>query len=70
MNIQIIKESLFNKLGKKVTITEKGLRNRKLIYEGTLYKLYPNIFSIMTKRGEKTFSYSDIAMKTIAIKYQ
>lgn len=70
MNLDLIKENLLNKIGKKVIITEKGMRNRKNIYEGTLYKLYPNIFSVMTNRGEKTFSYSDVATKTILIKYQ
>ena len=70
MNLDIIKNSLLNKIGKKVIITEKGMRNRKQIFEGIIYKLYPNIFSIMTRSGEKTFSYSDIATKTILIKYQ
>ena len=70
MNINIIKDQLVGKIGKNVIITERGLRNKKQIFEGTIYKLYPNIFSIMTRSGEKTFSYSDIATKTILIKYQ
>lgn len=70
MNLDIIKGSLSNKIGKKVIITEKGMRNRKQIFEGTIYRLYPNIFSIMTRSGEKTFSYADIATKMILIKYQ
>lgn len=70
MNIDIIKENIRLKLGRKVMITERGMRNRKQIYEGIVYKMYPNIFSIMTKTGEKTFSYSDVATKTLLIKYQ
>ena len=70
MNIDIIKEKLSDKIGKNVIITERGCRNKKFIYEGIIYKMYPNIFSIMTRNGEKTFSYSDIASKTIFIKYQ
>lgn len=70
MNLDIIKCELSKKINKKVIITEKGMRNRKNIFEGYLYKLYPNIFSIMTKDGEKTFSYADFATKTILIKYQ
>lgn len=70
MNIDIIKENIRLKLGRKVMITERGMRNRKQIYEGIIYKMYPNIFSIMTKTGEKTFSYSDVATKTLLIKYQ
>ncbi|MBR5662082.1 MAG: hypothetical protein IKX00_00345 [Bacilli bacterium] len=70
MNLNVIKDELEKKLNKNVIITEKGMRNRKSIFEGYIYKLYPNIFSIMTKSGEKTFAYSDIATKTIIIKYQ
>lgn len=70
MNLSIIKEDLNRKLGRQIIVTEHGMRNRKSIYEGTLYKLYPNIFSIMTRNGEKSFSYSDIATKSIVIKYK
>lgn len=70
MNLDIIKDKIVQKIGSNVIITEKGMRNRKQIYEGKLYKIYPNIFSIMTRNGEKTFSYSDVATKTVLIKYQ
>ena len=68
MNIDIIKEKVERYLGKNVVIERRCLRNRKEIYEGKLYKLYPNIFSILTDRGEKTFSYVDVATKDILIK--
>ena len=70
MNLDIVKSELSKKINNKVIVTEKGMRNRKNIFEGYIYKLYPNIFSIMTKNGEKTFSYADFATKTILIKYQ
>ena len=70
MNLDIIKDKIFQKIGSNVIITEKRMRNRKSIFEGYIYKLYPNIFSIMTNNGEKTFSYADYATKTIHIKYQ
>ena len=70
MNIDIIKDGMSDKIGRRVVITERGSRNKKFIYEGYIYKMYPNIFSIMTRNGEKTFSYSDIASKTIYIKFQ
>jgi len=69
MNINIIKDKIKNNLGKNVHITLKCVRNRKEIYEGKLYKVYPNIFSILTRLGEKTFSYVDVATKDIVIKY-
>lgn len=69
MNINLIKDNIKNKLGREVIITLKCIRNRKEIYEGKLYKVYPNIFSILTRNGEKTFSYVDVATKDILIKY-
>lgn len=69
MNLDIIKNNLRNKINSEVIITVKGIRNKKEIYEGKIYKLYPNIFSIMTYNGEKSFSYADIATKDVLIKY-
>ena len=68
MNIDIIKEKIKSLIGKEVKIEQKCMRNRKEVYEGKVYKLYPNIFSIMTDRGEKTFPYADFATKDITIK--
>ena len=70
MNVGIIKEYIKKNIGKNVVITEHGMRNKKHFYEGKLYKSYPNIFSIMTNIGEKSFSYADVATKEITIKYQ
>lgn len=69
MNLDVIKNSLNKKIGSNVIVTVKGIRNKKQIYEGKIYKLYPNIFSIMTRNGEKSFSYADVAIKDILIKY-
>ena len=70
MNLDIIKDNISKKIGRNVVITVKCLRNKKEIYEGKLFKLYPNIFSILTRTGEKSFSYSDVATKDILIKYE
>jgi len=69
MNLDSIRNMLSNKVGLNVIITVKGMRNKKQIYEGKIYKLYPNIFTIMTRNGEKSFSYADVAIKDILIKY-
>ena len=69
MNLDVIKSNLQKKIGLDVIITVKGIRNKQQIYEGKIYKLYPNIFSIMTRNGEKSFSYADVAIKDILIKY-
>ena len=69
MNLEVIKKNLSKKLGHKVSITVKGLRNHKQIYEGVIYKMYPNLFSILSNNNEKCFSFADIATKEILIKY-
>ena len=68
MNLDDVKRKISADIGKTVILTVKGSRNRKEIYEGTLYKMYPNIFSLKTKTGEKSFSYADVATKDILIK--
>ena len=70
MNLDVIKDKISKKIGVNVIVSVKGIRNRKIMYEGKIYKMYPNIFSIMTRTGEKTFSYADVATKDILIKYE
>ena len=70
MNLDIIKNDISNKIGRNVLITVRCMRNKKEIYEGKMYKMYPNIFSVLTKNGEKTFSYADVATKDVLLKYQ
>ncbi|MDE6284342.1 MAG: hypothetical protein K2M17_01175 [Bacilli bacterium] len=69
MNINIIKADLAKKLNRKVIVSVHGLRNRVSRYEGTLYKLYPNIFTIKTGGEEKSFSYRDVITGEVKIKY-
>ena len=66
MNIKNIKNYLKTKVGSNVLIVYYGSRNRKEKFNGVLYKLYSNIFTIKLYNGEvKSFSYSDILTKTI-----
>jgi len=69
MNIDLIKEKLNSNLNKKVIVTVYGLRNKINRYEGVLYKLYPNIFSILEDGKEKSFSYNDYITGDIKIKF-
>ncbi len=69
MNIDFIKKDLSSKLGKKVLITVYGMRSRVDYYEGILYKIYPNIFTIKYQGEEKSFTYRDVITKDITIKY-
>lgn len=69
MNINIIKADLEKKLNCKVLVSVHGLRNRVTRYEGTLYKIYPNIFTILINNEEKSFNYRDLITGDIKLKY-
>jgi len=69
MNIDIVKNKILNNLNRKVIVTVYGLRNKINRYEGTLYKVYPNIFSIIENGVEKSFSYNDYITGDIKIKF-
>ena len=45
------------------------MRNKTDYYEGIIYKIYPNIFTINSDYGEKSFTYRDVITKDITIKY-
>ncbi len=69
MNLDLVKNKLKEKLGKPVQITVYGMRNKINTYVGHIYHLYPNIFTIKTDYGEKSFSYSDLVTGEVKIKY-
>ena len=69
MNINIIKEQIARNINKKVIISVYGLRNKINRYEGSIYKLYPNIFTILMNNEEKSFNYRDVITGDIKIKY-
>ena len=50
-------------------ITVHGLRNKTSTYVGKIFALYPNIFSIKTEIGEKSFTYNDLITGEVKIKY-
>ena len=69
MNLNIIKEQISKSLNKKVLVSVYGLRNRIDRYEGTLYKVYPNIFTILINGEEKSFNYRDVITGEVKLKY-
>lgn len=69
MNINIIKEEIKNKINRKVSISVFGLRNRVNRYEGVIYKVYPNIFTVLIDGEEKSFTYRDVITGEVKIKY-
>jgi uncharacterized protein Veg len=69
MNLDLVRNKIKDNLNRKVIVTVYGLRNRINRYEGILYKVYPNIFSILEDGKEKSFSYNDYITGDIKIKY-
>lgn len=69
MNINIIKNDILTKIGSKVRITTYGMRNHTEYFDGYIYHVYQNFFTIMYNGIEKSFNYRDIITKDIAIKY-
>ncbi|HIU11910.1 MAG TPA: Veg family protein [Candidatus Onthocola stercorigallinarum] len=69
MNINIVKEEIKSKINRKVSISVFGLRNRVNRYEGVIYKVYPNIFTVLIDGEEKSFTYRDVITGEVKIKY-
>lgn len=69
MNINLIKNEIREKINSKVLVSVYGMRNRVNRYEGVIYKVYPNIFTIMENGEEKSFPYRDIITGDVKIKY-
>jgi uncharacterized protein Veg len=69
MNLDLIKKSIASKIGENVQITVHGLRNKTSTYVGKIYHIYPNIFTIKTDMGEKSFTYNDVIINEVRIKY-
>ena len=69
MNINIIKEDICKNINKKVIVSVYGLRNKVNRYEGILYKVYPNLFTVLVNGEEKSFNYRDVITGEVKIKY-
>ena len=69
MNINIVKEEISKNINKKVSIAVYGLRNRVNRYEGIIYKMYPNLFTVLVNGEEKSFTYRDVITGEVKIKY-
>ena len=69
MNINLVKEEISKKLNSKVMVSVYCMRNRVSRLEGTLYKIYPNLFTVMVDGEEKSFCYRDVITGDVKIKY-
>ena len=69
MNINIIKDEINKNIHRKVSIAVHGLRKRVHRYDGVIYKIYPNLFTILINGEEKSFNYRDVITGEVKIKY-
>ena len=67
MNIDIIKNKIKELQGTKLKIKINMGRNKYEYLEGKIQKIHNNIFTIMTNKGIRSFSYSDIVTKAVII---
>lgn len=70
-SIEEIKEKLGKHLGEDVEIVFNGSRNKVEKYSATILEIYPFVFvvQIYSNQEKKSFSYSDVLMRTIEIHF-
>ncbi len=69
MNLEIIRQEIKSNLNKSINVKVFGMRNKTNEYNGYITAVYPNIFTILTVDGEKSFAYRDIITGDIKINY-
>lgn len=69
MNINLIKEDIKKNINRKVLVSVYGMRNRVNRYEGIIYRIYPNLFTVQVNGEEKSFCYRDLITGDIKIRY-
>ena len=67
MNIDLIKKRIKELYDYKIKIKINLGRNKYEYLEGKIMKIHQNIFTVMTNKGLKSFSYSDTATKAVII---
>lgn len=67
MNIDNIKRKIKELMDYKLKVKVYIGRNRYEYYEGKINHMYPNIFTIETDKGIKSFSYADVATKIVVL---
>ena len=67
MNIDLIKKRIKELYDYKIKIKINLGRNKYEYLEGKIMTIHKNIFTVMTNKGLKSFSYSDIATKAVII---
>lgn len=67
MNIDLIKNKIIGLKNNKLKIKVNLGRNKYEYLEGEIDRIHPNIFTIKTNKGIRSYSYSDVATKVVNI---
>lgn len=67
MNIDHIKKKIIELKEYKLKIKVNLGRNKYEYYEGKINKIHQNLFTILTDKGIKSFSYADVATKAVIL---
>ena len=67
MNINKIKNDVIALKDIKLKIKVNIGRNKHEYYEGTIDKIYNNLFTIKTNKGLKSYTYTDVAIKQVIL---
>lgn len=67
MNIDKVKNQISDLKNNKLKIKVNIGRNKYEYYEGNIKDIYPNLFTIETNKGLKSFTYSDVITKIIIL---
>ena len=67
MNIDKIKKQINELKNNKLKIKVNIGRNKYEYYEGNIENIYPNLFTIKTNKGLKSFTYSDVITKLVIL---
>lgn len=67
MNIESAKRKVSEYVGKKIKVKCYIGRNKYEYFDGKVDKMLPNIFTIITNNGIKSYSYSDILTRNVIL---
>ena len=67
MNINTAKSKIESLLNEKIKVKVYLGRNKYEYFEGYITKIHPNVFTIETDKGIKSFAYTDVLIKNIVI---
>ena len=67
MNINKIKDKVIELANSKIKIKVNMGRNKYEYYEGKIDKIHPNLFTVKTDNGIKSFTFTDVLTKAVII---